>query len=118
MHTATLDPDVVITARGTDSAGVAFVRYARASRPSEAWTVRGTCNRCGLCEVGVDAGDPPYLTWRGPVGTPGAVIDLRVAQGRADVPVGPTFTRDMRQMARAIGLAANPCTLTVAGERA
>jgi rRNA maturation protein Nop10 len=104
---ATLDPDVVIVARGvTDE--VPWLRYRRVSDDTE-WTVRGTCNQCGLCVIGTAV--PERYEWDGPVGTPLAVRDLLYAT-RLDEPVTAGFSEDMEQMAREIGAAVG-CSLTV-----
>jgi hypothetical protein len=83
----TLDPAVVIVARGIDAGGAPFVSYQHAD--GRRWIVRGACNQCGLCVVG--AAHPEHYRWHGEPGTPGAVTDLRVAAGRLDEPIAPHF---------------------------
>jgi hypothetical protein len=105
VHTPTLDPDVVIDAAGV-TATVPWLQYRRVST-GQTWTVRGTCNQCGLCVVGASHQDD--YEWHDEPGRPYAVTDLRVANGRPDEPVVPGFVEDMEQMA-----ALTP-TATVAG---
>jgi len=106
---ATTDPDVFIvslTTRRVRGQLVGELVYYRRDTKQE-WTVTGTCNRCGLCVIGA-ARTQDYV-WSKPPGTPDAVTDLRVLQGRMDEPVTPGFIEDMQQMA------AQTPTATVAG---
>lgn len=103
---ATSDPFVVIEATGK-RAGVFWLRYRReVAGVVDRWTVRGTCNQCGLCVIG--AVPASRFTWSGPPGTPMAVTDVNYA-ARPDDPIAPGFIEDMVQMA-----ALTP-TATVAG---
>lgn len=83
----TLDPTITIVHRAEG------VVHYRALDTGREWVVRGTCNQCGLCVVG--AAHPEHYAWHGEPGTPYAVTDLRVAEGRLDEPVTPEFFTDM-----------------------
>ena len=85
----TLDPGVVIVARGVTTGGVPWMVYEGEGRR---WRVSGTCNQCGLCVVG--AAHPEHYAWDGPPGMPYAVRDLRLP-GRLDEPVALGFERDL-----------------------
>lgn len=104
MPEATNDPDIVITDRQTGSDS--WVDYARIST-GETWRVRGTCNQCGLCVIGVNDPLGRYV-WDGPPGTPGASRDLLYGQ-RLDDPLCMGFDEDM------VGMAAITPTATVTG---
>jgi hypothetical protein len=104
--TPTSDPFIVI-----EEQREGYVRY-RSLISGERWVVRGTCNQCGLCVIGV--AHPEHYEWHGEPGTPLAVSDLRVAQGRLDEPVAPGFTDAMRRMAKMTPTATVAgCSLTI-----
>lgn len=76
---ATVDPDVMIEARGPS-----LVRYVRVD--GARWEIRGTCNQCGECEIGAINS---HIVFTGiPVGQPGACFDDR-GEDRPDNPVTP-----------------------------
>lgn len=60
----------------------------------ERWIIYGTCNQCGLCEVGAIE---DYIIWiSGKVpGEPYACYDKRVLEGRKDVPIRPELSVKM-----------------------
>jgi hypothetical protein len=93
-------PDTVIVARTTSADGQPVVHYWN-QRSDEHYEVTGTCIACGACEVG---NADPWLAWRGPVGTPGACVDVRREQGLPvlDSPMRPELCAEL----------APPCTLT------
>lgn len=95
MHRPTLDPDVFI-----ETSHNGYVRYVNCL--GIRWEVRGVCNQCGLCVVG--AAHPEHYEWRGSPGTPYAVVDLRVAQGRLDEPITADFPAKMPSCTLTAGL--------------
>ena len=108
--TLTLDPNVVIEAKGVRS-GVPWLRYRRLDT-GQRWVVRGVCNRNGLCIIG--AAKKEHYTWSDLPGRPGAVTDLRFAEGRPDEPVTPEFAEHMKEMARQTPSATvTGCALTI-----
>jgi hypothetical protein len=76
--TPTNDPTVVIEDRGL---GYVVYRGIRGDR----WRMDGVCNCCGACEVGANT---PRKQWLGPVGSPGACVDVR-GMDRLDDPMRP-----------------------------
>ena len=111
MIEETLSDDIDIIDRGTESTpqgSVPWVHYRRKST-GHSWIVKGVCNQCGLCVVGVDE---PWNLWVGPPGTPYSNIDTRVKEGRKDVPVSPGFFKAMELMAKEVPSATvNGCSL-------
>lgn len=85
----TADPFVVIEVRGVAEDSVPYVIYKNILTGTR-WVIRGTCNKCGECLVGVELDS---LEWTGtPVGLPNAFIDKRVDP--VDVPVTPAIAKD------------------------
>lgn len=80
----TYDPLCWIEDRGAD-----WVRYINAD--GQRWVILGTCNCCGLCEVGAADAQQRKLVWRGNPGEPGACVSLM--DPRTDVPVRPEISR-------------------------
>lgn len=79
----TVAPDTFIESR--DEQHTVYVVPSTGER----WYIDGTCNRCGLCEVGVS--DPERVEWHGEPGTPGACTDLSYST-RLDSPVRPEIS--------------------------
>lgn len=75
----TSDPNVFIEEQGGD-----YLIYN--SEPLGRWIMRGSCNQCGLCEVG--QANPRPLIWMDEPGTPGACIDPNF-ENRLDFPILP-----------------------------
>lgn len=94
MPEATNDPDIVISDRQTGDDP--WIEYTRLST-GQVWRVRGACNQCGLCVIGVNDPNGRYV-WDGPPGTPLASRDLWYGT-RLDDPLTVGFGDDMREMA-------------------
>lgn len=88
----TADLEVVIEERGTDAAGMPWVRYRRSD--GRRWEVRGRCDRRGDCLIGavVQTPDGPVV-----VRDRAHIEELKRTLGREridselDVPVTPEF---------------------------
>lgn len=95
MSTPTTDPNIVVLEKSEG-----YVKYQDLLN-GQVWEINGTCNACGLCEVGVvdiyfepnPNGKEPikkhYQIWTGvPVGQAGACLDARFGT-RPDFPMRP-----------------------------
>lgn len=85
----TTDPFTTIEQRGVDENSVPYTVYFNSSSEKR-WIIRGECNKCGECLVGVES---ESLEWTGtPVGLPNAFIDKRADP--IDVPSTPELKDD------------------------
>lgn len=80
MKISTRDPNIFIIEQTAE-------RVVYETTSGEQWEILGTCNQCGLCEVGANDPEIAWVEGKQP-GEPGACYNIS-GEGRVDNPCRP-----------------------------